>query len=112
MFIHFLMVIVRHILPQGMFSVLCVPAGYEKMSKIIFKDNFFRSFKLLFFNVYYYISSRTFLSRLMFLLMVVCVDAGGVGSCGVCETDLETAVLRLADLQPRRHQNIPSPRAG
>ncbi|XP_075952214.1 nicolin-1 isoform X4 [Anarhichas minor] len=35
-------------------------------------------------------------------------DAGGAGSCGLCETDPETAVLCLAHLQPGRHQHLPS----
>ncbi len=44
----------------------------------------------------------------MFLFIVVCTDAGGAGSRGVCETDPETAVVCLADLQPGGDQNLPS----
>lgn len=48
----------------------------------------------------------------MFFFIVVGVDAGGAGSRGVYQTDPETAVLCLAHLQPRGHQNIPSHGAG
>lgn len=46
------------------------------------------------------------------LCPVVGPDAGGAGPRGVCEADPETAVLRLAHLQPRGRQNIPSHGAG
>ncbi len=51
MFIHFLMAIVCHILLQGMFSVLCFPAGYEKMSKIVFKYFFLKKFEAFVFLI-------------------------------------------------------------